>query len=170
MKKAGTKNASIPETLSGVLRRRRHSVVGVGMTPLIDMIFLLLIFFLVTANFRLDEGYLPIRLPTARAEELPLGRAEPLAVSISGAGDGSLIQVGPTEPIQIKTQSLEADLALLAQRLVDVMRAQKRIACDPIEIVCEGNVSWEHLVKVYNLLFGMGIEDITFRMTADSDG
>ena len=43
--------------------------------------------------------------------------------------------------------------------------AQKRYAADPIEIVCAPEVKWGHLAKIYNVFFGTGLTDITFRMT-----
>jgi hypothetical protein len=45
------------------------------------------------------------------------------------------------------------------------MEQQKRFATDPIEIVCDGKVRWEQVVKIYNLLYGAGASDITFAMT-----
>ena len=42
---------------------------------------------------------------------------------------------------------------------------QKRYASDPVEIVCAAKVKWENLAKIYNVLYGMGLTDITFQMT-----
>ncbi len=47
-------------------QRRKHAQVQVPLTSLIDIVFLLLIYFLLTTNFMVDEG-IKIKLPQARA-------------------------------------------------------------------------------------------------------
>ena len=47
-------------------KRRERIKVQVPLTPLIDIVFLLLIYFLLTTNFMVDEG-IKIKLPQARA-------------------------------------------------------------------------------------------------------
>ncbi|MFH0811763.1 MAG: biopolymer transporter ExbD [Pseudomonadota bacterium] len=48
------------------LKSRPRLKVDIPMTPLIDMVFLLLIYFLLTTNFMVDEG-ITIKLPQAKA-------------------------------------------------------------------------------------------------------
>lgn len=48
-------------------KRQRSQEVGVDLTPLIDVVFLLLIFFMVSATFT-RESHLNIELPEARGE------------------------------------------------------------------------------------------------------
>ena len=45
---------------------RRRTNVGIPLTPLIDIVFLLLIYFLLTTNFLVEEG-INVNLPTAQA-------------------------------------------------------------------------------------------------------
>ena len=47
-------------------QRRKHAQVQVPLTSLIDIVFLLLIYFLLTTNFLVEEG-IKIKLPQARA-------------------------------------------------------------------------------------------------------
>ena len=42
---------------------------------------------------------------------------------------------------------------------------QKRYATDPVEIICAAKVKWGDLAKINNVLYGMGLTDITFQMT-----
>jgi biopolymer transport protein ExbD len=56
-----------------------------NLTPLIDIVFLLLVFFMLTAHFVRDEG-LPIELPEA-ASALSLEQKEPLEIAISSSGE-----------------------------------------------------------------------------------
>jgi biopolymer transport protein ExbD len=51
-------------------RGKRRLEPGLDMTPLIDMVFLLLLFFVITSNFVQNrESQLPIQLPSAAAGE-----------------------------------------------------------------------------------------------------
>ena len=49
--------------------------------------------------------------------------------------------------------------------MVAVLKSQKRHVGDPVEVVCSDDVKWDYLVKIYNVLYVMGINDITFAMT-----
>ncbi len=44
-------------------RRNRREAISMDLTPLIDMVFLLLVFFLVTSTFKKDELALLLKLP-----------------------------------------------------------------------------------------------------------
>ena len=52
------------------LRPRRRQSVDINMAPLIDVVFLLLIFFMVSTTFK-DESRLRVQLPEAQGEETP---------------------------------------------------------------------------------------------------
>jgi biopolymer transport protein ExbD len=47
-------------------KRRKRTQVGIPLTPLIDIVFLLLIYFLLTTNFLVEEG-INVNLPQAQA-------------------------------------------------------------------------------------------------------
>ena len=135
------------------------------MAPMIDMVFLLLIFFLVAAKWRPQEDFLPFQLPLAQAQEQSIGKPEPLMIHISATESGCQVQIGQSDAVQIENQTIEANLAVLMEKMKSSLLAQKRFATDPIEIVCAPEVKWEHLAKIYNMFFGAGLTDITFRMT-----
>ena len=135
------------------------------MAPMIDMVFLLLIFFLVAAKWRPQEDFLPFQLPLAQAHEQRIGKPEPLMIHISATQTGCQVQIGQSDAVQIENQTIEANLAVLMEQIEKCLLAQKRFATDPIEIVCAPEVKWEHLTKIYNTFFGAGLTDITFRMT-----
>lgn len=52
--------------MNGRLKKRNRGQVQVPLTSLIDIVFLLLIYFLLTTNFMVDEG-IKIKLPQAKA-------------------------------------------------------------------------------------------------------
>ena len=135
------------------------------MAPMIDMVFLLLIFFLVAAKWRPQEDFLPFQLPLAQAQEQSIGKAEPLMIHIFATESGCQVQIGQSDAVQIENQTIEVNLAVLMEKMKSSLLAQKRFATDPIEIVCDPEVKWEHLAKIYNTFFGAGLTDITFQMT-----
>ena len=152
-----------PENSRGFFRNRRFFVLR--MAPMIDVIFLLLIFFLVAARYRPQEDFLPLKVATAYAEVQPLARPEPLVIKISPVAAGCEVQIGQCQRVGVSSQNLDADLVLLMQQLQDCLGQQKRFASDPVEIVCGPDVKWEYLAKIYNVFYGMGLTDITFAMT-----
>lgn len=150
--------------LNGVLSGRRNSFT-LRMAPMIDMVFLLLIFFLVAAKWRPEENFLPFQLPAAQAQGHRLARPEPLRVHITAMQTGCQVQIGRLYTVRLEEQTIEKNLVELAERMRDCLAEQKRYVCDPVEIVCEPSVKWEQLAKIYDMFFGAGLTDITFMMT-----
>jgi len=143
----------------------KNRLFALRMAPMIDIIFLLLIFFLVAAKWRPQEDFLPlklIRLPQARAA---IGKVEPLMIYINSTENGCEVRIGPAYKVRIEMEKLNEGLALVAQKLKRCLAEQKRYAGDPLEFICGPNVRWEYTAKIYNLFYGMGLKDITFVMT-----
>lgn len=147
------------------LSRRKRRSFSLRMAPMIDIIFLLLIFFLVAAKWRPEEHFLPFQLPTAQASEQVIGMAEPLIIQIFAADTGCQIQIETDYTVQIENEKIDIGLLTLMEKLKACLIAQKRFAGDPVEIVCQGEVKWDYLAKIYNLFVGAGLTDITFQMT-----
>ncbi|MFN7733966.1 MAG: ExbD/TolR family protein [Pirellula sp.] len=83
---------------------------SLNLTPLIDVVFLLLIFFLVATQFSQDDQQLPIKLPSAR-NALPMTVVpEELVVNIGA--DGTYMVRGE----RVNAERLEA---ILAQSVAD---------------------------------------------------
>jgi len=150
-----------------ILRNRRRSSIGLRIAPMIDMIFLLLIFFLVAAKWSPQEDFLPLQLPAANAGTVaqPTIKPEPLAFQITPTNAGCRVQIGASYAVDIPSQNPEQGLASLMEQTKQCLLEQKRYATDPVEIICAGKVKWENLAKIYNVLYGMGLTDITFQMT-----
>jgi biopolymer transport protein ExbD len=141
--------------------RTRFNTVKFNMTPMIDIVFLLLVFFLATARFRPLEAKLPMQIPSPQGgEQAQFSLVEPLMISLESQDNGIRIIVAGTEFTypEVTSESLIA----FADELNAVYQRQKRTPSDPVELDCAQNLSWEHLVKVYNLMYGMGITNITF--------
>jgi len=98
-----------------------------NLTPLIDMVFLLLIFFLLTANF-LREGGISIRLPTAKTAVLQNGTSE-ITVFINATGE---IFIDRTRMDLSRLYQLFCDKVKQGNKITVVIKADK---ATPVEWV-----------------------------------
>ena len=159
---------NIQQEVLGHLRGRRRKRLSLRMTPMIDVIFLLLTFFILTARFRTPEQFLPITLPAAPTDGTARGVIEPLIIRLISMENGFVAEIGTDEStadITLKGDAMEQDLAEFTRILAGILGEQKRTASDPIELQCDQTLKWDYLVKVYNILYAMGVSDITFSMT-----
>lgn len=159
------KKESMQRDIFGRLNSSRRRLFSLRMAPMIDMIFLLLIFFFVAAKWRPQEDFLPFQLPAAQAQEHSIGKPEPLIIHIFATETGCQVRIGGLYTAQIENQTIENDLVVLIEQIEKCLLAQKRFATDPVEIICSPEVKWEHLAKIYNVFYGMGLTDITLPMT-----
>ncbi|MFP8966067.1 ExbD/TolR family protein [Pokkaliibacter sp. CJK22405] len=65
-------------------RRQRQEEISLNLTPLIDVVFLLLIFFMISTTFEKDRP-LELTLPSSSAE---VGQEPPQAIDVSISADG----------------------------------------------------------------------------------
>ena len=66
-------------------KRQRSQEVGVDLTPLIDVVFLLLIFFMVSTTFT-RESHLQVELPEASGEPVPASEVKQIDVVVNAQG------------------------------------------------------------------------------------
>lgn len=123
---------------------RRKSAYGLNLTPLIDVVFLLLVFFMLTSHF-VREQAIPLALPTAESGN-PL-EGEKLQVVLDDQGrillDGQAIAPAGLE------QRLQQELARRSEKrvrvrgdkaaslgvTVDVLDAARRAGAEGVDIV-----------------------------------
>ena len=74
--------------------KQPHRRGGLPMAPMLDVIFLLLIFFVVTSSLHDDERRFDVELPSAEASEASDGRASQITINVRE--DGALM-LGPRE-------------------------------------------------------------------------
>src|SRR5690606_8777907 len=68
------------------LSRRRHEEPELNLTPLIDVVLLLLIFFMVSTTF-VDESRIELQLPQASTEPAAEQRKDPIEVTVTASGE-----------------------------------------------------------------------------------
>lgn len=67
-------------------RKKYYEVISIQMTPMIDMTFLLLIFFMLTAKITTEQRHQSITLPIASAAKLPPEKDERDIINIDASG------------------------------------------------------------------------------------
>ena len=145
-------------------RRRSHPRMQLCMAPMIDVVFLLLVFFLLAANFRSREGFLPTEIPqqTSNAELMEM---EPLSLLLTSLPDGSCqIQIGSARTITIASQSPQTDFTMLSQQLLEVLNEHGRNLDDAVKIIPDSKTKWDHVVKTYDALWQINLRNIIFTM------
>lgn len=127
---------------------------SLDLTPLIDVVFQLIIFFLVATEFDSEDRELDVTLPKA-SEARPL-TAEPEEVFVNIDKDGNYFMGG-------KTRTLAELEALLREAKVNnplsqsvILRADKNVALDPV-------------VAVMNLCNKVGMTDYTLTTEGDQE-
>jgi biopolymer transport protein ExbD len=147
------------QTATAGVGRRKLSI-GLRMTPMIDVIFLLLTFFVLTAKFREPEQILPILLGQAGAAAVRAD-ADAMAIRIEAAENGCVVFVGEEAPVTVAAENPAAGLLELTER---VRERVETAGNGPVELYCEDAVSWDLAVKIYDVLYALGAQNITFRI------
>jgi biopolymer transport protein ExbD len=123
---------------------------GPNLTPLIDMLFLLIIFFIVSSVFVEEEKILEVELAKARFAEALVAPSSPVVINITR--DGAVF-LGPEK----------VTLDQLAQRLralnADTQGRQVQIRGDR-------NVPYQHVVDVHAIVNETGFRRVDYKCLA----
>ena len=115
---------------------RRSSVAGtLSLTPLIDVVFLLLIFFLVTSKFDEEERRLPIELPVA-TNATPMTQ-KPREVTIDIDREGNFFVNGNRQSIEQVEATLRRAVATNPTNQAVVIRADATVPFQPVVTVMD---------------------------------
>ncbi|MEM0924655.1 MAG: biopolymer transporter ExbD [Planctomycetota bacterium] len=110
---------------------KRSSVAGtLSLTPLIDVVFLLLIFFLVTSEFEEEERRLDIVLPTATSAVPMIGKPREIVVDIDA--EGLIYLRGQETSLEELEQQLKASVASNPTNQSAVIRADRQATFQPV--------------------------------------
>lgn len=123
--------------------KEQNPMVAIELTPIIDMVFLLLIFFLVATTFRQEEREMQIALPFASSTAPISTMTRELIVNVSA--DGTIIVGG--RPIEEE---------VLRQMVTDA------VAVNPDQKVTvrgDREAAYAHVVRVLDVCKGAGIQE-----------
>ena len=118
----------------------------IDLTPMLDVVFILLIFFIVTAVFVKEAGYEVIRPEASQAEATEL---EPIFIAISPIGeiymDGDII---PTRSLRLRIEQrlaetpsagvvIQADQEAVNEHVLSIINASQEAGVSSIQIAAE---------------------------------
>jgi biopolymer transport protein ExbD len=130
------------------LRPHRRETPEINLTPLIDVVFLLLIFFMVTTTFR-DEGRLRLQLPEADAEPVPAEEIELVEVMVDRAGR-----------FYVNAQMVNGtDLETLKQALIGAVGAEREL---PVLIKADAKAEHQAVMQVLDAAGQLGLSQVAF--------
>lgn len=155
----------IARAVSSARQRRRRrffahaSVLSVNLTPMIDMSFILLIFFVATTKFERPEGILSSRLPAegsaASGPALPLS---PIVVRLVPEGPGD-------DDFAIRIDRLPAHPGTFAELADELRRLLRQPGFDeqtPVVVMADDAIRWDHVVGCWNAAVRAGCKTIVF--------
>ena len=132
--------------------RRRRLPLILDLTPLIDVVFLLLIFFMVTTTFVPDATGLQVDLPRSDSQQV-VGESDDLTLAVGADGtiaiDGRALTLEQVSAELRKAANnnpntliiLEADTATAHGRVVEVMDLARGIGLTSFAIATEGGAA-----------------------------
>lgn len=122
---------------------------GFQMAPMIDIIFVLLLFFLVTSALEENEKTLTIDLPQA-------GQASPNTQSFTEL----IININKKGDVIIKNEKMS--LKLLSERLIQLAELYKGIGIPAVIVRGDKNASYGRVVEVLDICAKAKMHNVSF--------
>ncbi|MFO0820800.1 MAG: biopolymer transporter ExbD [Pirellulales bacterium] len=130
-------------------RLAERGAVGINMTPLIDVVFQLLIFFLVSSHLARQEAQMALPLPTAASGAESRAEDERPRITLNVLADGALVLVGR----RIQPTQLEERLrGVVAEEGAEV----------ELRVRADRDVPYRHVEPVLVASSRAGLANVTF--------
>jgi len=142
---------------------RRSKPVQLSMTSMIDVIFLLLIFFVVTANFNVLEELLPTNFSFSGSTVTGIALPEQQILS-QGFARIRITYENQTPHWQVEGQNCRS-IREVRTLLGRISRTKNDL---PIIIASDANVPFEHVIDVYDASRAAGLRNIQFEVSQNS--
>jgi len=123
--------------------------VNIDMTPLIDIVFQLLAFFIFTLRIISQEGDLAIQMPLERGPSVqPVAFLPPLQINLTAKADGSLAE------IRLNNQRV-ADMPALRARIVELIGGSNQVAAElEADLHCDEGLAYQHTLAAVTAISG----------------
>lgn len=139
-------------------RRRRRTVrLTITFTPLIDIVFLLLLYFMLVAQFKSREELFQLDLPragtaAARADPFALP-AEPVRIRVRSTGDApDDLVITSDDPLVGSPRTLEEFTSAITAAATEALGSNQLVLVRP-----EPGTRWEHVLAVANAIKAAGL-------------
>lgn len=127
-------------------QRRRDEEVGVNLTPLIDVVFLLLIFFMVSTTFE-RHGEIQLQLPSADRDPLPAQQSW-IDVLVDATGT---YYVDGQELVNRRPETL--------QRMLETVLSER--SGQPVLVRADANASHQSVVTALDVIGKLGVTSVS---------
>lgn len=138
--------------------RRAKGPLTLNLAPMIDVTFLLLIFFSVTTTFKRAEGFFSARLPSDSGRPAVALPISPVIVRLQQFGPGP----GDYRISLDHFLNTPATFDELTRFLVNVQKNPGFDRETPVIIAAEPDVAWDHVVSCWNAAVLAGCANIAF--------
>lgn len=140
------------------LKKRSEEKIGVPIAPMIDVVFLLLIYFMVSSTLERQEADLSFQLPGTVEQESPLDLPDEQIIEIREGGQVIVNEYPYDSPDALRLE----ELAAMLTRFREASDANKVEAI--VTIAPAGSVSHQQIVKVMDACSLAGIEGVNFEL------
>ncbi len=143
--------------------RRAPARLALNLTSMIDVVFLLLVYFMAATEFKLGEEIYRLDLPQRGNDPFELPR-DPLRVAVTSIGDESYVirlQGAGTDPAR-PTTFQELFEFLDGNRRSDRAAGGVFEADHPIIVEPTGGTSWDHAMGAFNAVARARYTNVTF--------
>ena len=143
------------------IQRGTSEDVELQMTPMIDIVFQLLIFFIMTFKIAMPEGDFNIKMPLAAPSEgIPEDdQLPPIKVRMTARGNGTLSQIQfGNRPLGSGPKAFDQ----LRQRIIDLVGEEPGPATldsTEVELDCDYNLRYEYVIEAITAVSGYVAED-----------
>ena len=147
-------------------RRSRWLNMSLNLTPMIDVVFLLLFFFLAVSRFGPSEGMLPAELPartTAATIEVPRAPLRVRFVPAAEAGQRSRITIDRFQDAPIPIGELADRLATIGAEVPGFDEET------PVILMADASVAWDDVVNAYNASIAARYRSVYFATDAPEE-
>ena len=145
--------------------RKRGARLGLNLTSMIDVVFLLLVYFMAATEFKLGEEIYRLDLPDRGrvADPFDLPR-DPLRVAVTTVGETDYV-------LRLSGPETECPRPATFQELFEFLDGRRRSdraaggvfeADHPIIVAPTGRTSWDHTMGVFNAAVRARYSNITF--------
>ncbi len=134
-------------------RSRQKHPNQLQMTAMMDIIFILLCFFIASSVFSQWENEVNLTLPTAKTAEMPIRLSGEIIININALGN-----------VSINNKVLDA--ATLSQVLT---RIAKYMPGQPVIIRADKTAHYQHFMKVVDACRAVGIANLSLATTDETD-
>ncbi len=128
---------------------------GFQIAPMVDVVFVLMLFFMASAGAQVVEKELSIKLPGTPKETIG---APPIPINITIDPDGT-ISMNST----VYAPAASKDLTGLESKLTQLVGTSDPERPDPVIIAPDGDAKHERVIDVLNVAASAGVTNLSFK-------